>query len=148
MNQPARAVELFAQQFSCAQAVLKAFAPRHGLEPELALKLARAFGLGMGNGHTCGALTGALMVLGLAGGEVKGNDRDTRYACYAQAREIMTAFAARHGSTRCEDLLQLNPGTPEGGAQALAQGLFSTRCPAFVATASQLLLEQLEKNKA
>jgi hypothetical protein len=37
-----------AQDYSCAQAVLSAFGPRFGLEPEVCLRLAASFGVGFG----------------------------------------------------------------------------------------------------
>lgn len=66
MNQSERAVACFKEGFSCSQAVFSTFAPQLGLECELALKVAGLFGGGMGRlGEVCGAVTGALMALGL-----------------------------------------------------------------------------------
>ena len=56
----------FSEGFSCSQSVLAAFAPELGLDADAALRVSAAFGGGMGRtGGTCGAVTGALMVLGL-----------------------------------------------------------------------------------
>ena len=64
-----RAGSAFDEGFSCSQAVLSAFAPEHGLDRETALKVATAFGGGMGHrGDTCGAVTGAFMAIGLRHG--------------------------------------------------------------------------------
>ncbi|MEG0764604.1 MAG: C-GCAxxG-C-C family protein, partial [Pseudoflavonifractor sp.] len=53
--------------YNCAQAVLMPFAERCGLTRDQAETLGSNFGSGMHCGGTCGAVTGALMVLGLAG---------------------------------------------------------------------------------
>ena len=43
MNSVERAVSQFTQGCNCAQAVLAAYAPHFGLEPEIALRLAAPF---------------------------------------------------------------------------------------------------------
>ena len=54
-----------AVHYNCCQAVLVTFADRLGLTPEQANALGAHFGSGMRHGSTCGAVSGALMVLGL-----------------------------------------------------------------------------------
>jgi C_GCAxxG_C_C family probable redox protein len=61
-----KAVGLFQEGFSCSQALRSTYGERYGLARDLALKLGDAFGGGMGGlGRMCGAVTGALMVIGL-----------------------------------------------------------------------------------
>ncbi len=85
---------------NCAQAVLEAFAPECGLTQEQAAKLGAHFGSGMKIAATCGAITGALMVIGLLGGG------DDAY------RTFMTAMKDNHeGMTDCGDLLKKNATT-------------------------------------
>ena len=51
-------------KMNCAQSVLTAFSDELGLDRNTALRLARGFGGGMGRtGKTCGAVTGAYMVI-------------------------------------------------------------------------------------
>jgi C_GCAxxG_C_C family probable redox protein len=131
----------FGEGFSCSQSVLAAFAPELGLDAETALRVAAGFGGGMGRtGHTCGAVTGALMVLGLKHGATV-PDAAAKERPYAQAREFMARFEARHGATACADLLGVNIGMPEGLAAAREANLFKTTCPALVASAAAILEE-------
>ena len=53
--------------FNCCQSVLVPFADACGLDREAAFRMGANFGSGMHHGSTCGAVTSALMVLGLAG---------------------------------------------------------------------------------
>ena len=53
--------------YNCAQSVLVPFAAECGLTEEQAYKVGAHFGAGMKIGQTCGAITGALMVLGMLG---------------------------------------------------------------------------------
>lgn len=80
--------------YNCCQSVLVAFAKELGLSREQANALGRHFGAGMKHGSTCGALTGALMALGL-----KGHDE-------AAAQKLMQDFRARNGCLDCAHLLQ------------------------------------------
>src|SRR5512133_1309190 len=64
-----QATALFSAGFSCAEAIAAAFADRHGVPRDVALRAAGALGAGMSRtGQTCGAVTGAMLVLGLAHG--------------------------------------------------------------------------------
>jgi C_GCAxxG_C_C family probable redox protein len=131
----------FSEGFSCSQSVLAAFAPDLGLDANAALRVSAAFGGGMGRlGHTCGAVTGALMALGLKYGATVA-DPAAKERTYAQAREFIARFEARHGATACADLLGVNISTPEGQAAAREANLFKTVCPGLVASAAIILQE-------
>jgi C_GCAxxG_C_C family probable redox protein len=134
------AVACFKEGFNCSQAVLAAFAPELGLEREAALRVAGAFGGGMGRtGQTCGAVTGALMVLGLKHGQVSAADRPAKEHTYALAREFVAQFEARHGSALCRELLGYDIGTPEGMQAIKEKGLHHSLCPKLVGDAAEIL---------
>jgi C_GCAxxG_C_C family probable redox protein len=135
------ALEIYAQGFNCAQAVLAAFAPRHGLAKEQALKLAAAFGSGKTRGATCGAVSGGLLAIGLAHGRSRADDMQARARTHALAQAFQDRFEQLHGSCSCEELLGLDPTTPEGRQAAVDRGLLESRCPQFVRSAVQLVLE-------
>ena len=80
--------------YNCAQAVLVAFAQEMGMTEEQAYNLGAHFGSGMRHGSTCGAVTGALMVLGMLG-----YDEKTATALLRQVRE-------GHGALDCATLLR------------------------------------------
>ncbi|MEW6266308.1 MAG: C-GCAxxG-C-C family protein [Thermodesulfobacteriota bacterium] len=120
--------------------MLAAFGRNYGLDQDLALKLGRAFGAGMGMGRTCGAVTGALMVLGFKAGRSE-NEREARYRTYDLVKSFWTGFEQSHGTTVCQELLGVDLATEEGRRLAVENKLFSTVCPAFVETAARLLSE-------
>lgn len=138
----ADAAAAFKERMNCAQAVFASLAPRFGIDEEAAVRTARAFGGGMGRaGDTCGAVTGALMAIGLAQGEGRDDERSAKEASYDAAREFMRRFRERHGSVMCRDLLGCEIGTPEGYERARSEGSFETRCPRFVRDAVELFEE-------
>ena len=53
-------VRQFAACIVCSQQICRHFAPRLGIDDSLALRMAAAFGSGMGHAGTCGCFTGAM----------------------------------------------------------------------------------------
>lgn len=119
--------------------MLGGFAGRFGLSRDQALRLGAAFGSGMARtGQLCGALSGAMLVLGLAHGQAEVGDDAAKERTYAATQELFARFRERHGALTCRDLLGLDIGTPEGRDAAMQAGLFRTRCPAYVRDAAEL----------
>ena len=90
-------------------------------------------------GGTCGAVTGALMVIGLKHAKTRKDDDDSREFAYALAQEFMDMFRERNGSLICRDILGADVSTPEGMRAVREKDLFRTVCPKFVRDAGELL---------
>ncbi len=132
------AVANFLQGCTCAQAVLAAFAERYQLSKEHATRISSAFGGGMvPTGQTCGAMSGALMVLGLAHGGTADN-KAAQEKTHMVTQELWKRFQARHGSATCRELLGVDIGTPEGLQAAVRKGLFRSLCPVLVHDAAEI----------
>ena len=139
MSDVARAVRCFEEGFSCSQSVLGSYCERYGLPRETALRPADAFGGGMGGlGRTCGAVTGALMVIGLAHGRTAAADTAAKLATHQLVQRFVAQFEARHGSTVCRELLGCDIDTPEKARAAREAGRF-TVCVGLVRSAAELL---------
>jgi len=135
------ASERFNKHYSCSQSVFSAFAPRFGLTDEQALKLASPFGGGIAHqGHVCGAVTGALMVLGLAHGNTDSDEKD---ATYSMAEEYLKRFQGLHGTILCRELVGHDISTPGGLQVARDSGVFENICPGLVKDAAALVAEFL-----
>jgi C_GCAxxG_C_C family probable redox protein len=141
MNHIELALSRFAEGFNCSQAVFATYA--QGVGEETALAIASGFGGGMGRmAETCGAVTGAMMVLGLSFGGAT-PDREAKERVYAKIREFAERFKARNGSLVCRDLLSCDISTPEGYETAKEKSLLTTTCPNFVRDAAEILEEML-----
>jgi len=92
----------------------------------------------MGMGRECGAVTGAMLVLGFKVQEAS-TEKETRYRVYDLVRELVRLFEKKHGTIVCKDLLGVDVGTPEGRDKAVKDGLFRTLCPGYVRDAAQIL---------
>jgi len=135
--------ERFSQHYSCSQSVFSAFASRFGLTDEQALKLASPFGGGVAHqGYVCGAITGALMALGLARGS---DTAETKDETYRMAEDFIRRFRERHDTILCRELIGVDISTPEGLQKAREQNVFATACPGFVKDAAELVAEFLDE---
>jgi len=140
------AIESFQHTFSCSQAVLSTFGPDLGLERKLALRVAGAFGGGMARmGETCGAVTGALMVIGLKWGKTEAQDDKAKEKTYEYARQFVNRFLQKHGSITCRELLTFDIGTPEGQKRFKEENCLAARCTAFVRDAVSILEQILNE---
>lgn len=75
MTRPEDAAAYFNEGFSCSQAVVSSFSEDLGLHKETARTISCGFGAGMARtGNVCGAVTGAMMVIGLKYGKTSAGD--------------------------------------------------------------------------
>lgn len=133
-------MELNSNGLNCSQAILTAFGEPYGLGPQTAKTMARPLGAGMGaQSLTCGALTSAALVLGLAKDHQE--EKQARKDVYAQVRELFKRFEAIHGTSVCAELLGADMSTPEGMKRVLEEKLVPKHCPAFVRSAASILAE-------
>jgi C_GCAxxG_C_C family probable redox protein len=147
MNDPRRdlARDLFREGYSCSQAVLAAFAPGLGLDRTQALRLAQPFGGGMAHlGLTCGAVTGAFLVIGLAHGRTRADDDAAKAKTYQLCQAFAARFAAEHGALGCTELLGHDLRTADGVVAAKSAAAFDEKCGRYVDRAVTLLVELLE----
>ena len=109
---------------NCAQAVIATYADLSGIDEATAMALGNAFGSGMGNMEgTCGALTGAAVVVGLATGD--------KLRSRKVMSKIMNEFQERNGATQCKLL------------KGVGTGKVLRSCEDCVADASELLEQEL-----
>jgi C_GCAxxG_C_C family probable redox protein len=140
VNKSEWAEERFREGFNCAQAVFGAFAAAGGIDPENAMKIASGFGGGIARrGETCGAVSGAVMALGLRYGKTRADDDTAKEKCYQSVGEFLEAFAARHGSTLCREILGVDISKPEGLREARKRELFTSVCPRLVGDSVEIL---------
>jgi len=141
MNKSEQAKALMLEHhLNCAQSVVSVFCEDFGLERNLGIKVAMGFGGGMARGgKTCGAVTGAYMVLGLSQRLNENNPRETMDRTYKLIHEFNRQFKEMHGSLCCKDLISYDLSVPEQRAIAHDKGIFSSVCPDLVRDAAQII---------
>lgn len=137
---------IFGEGFNCAQSVFVPFAVKAGLTREEAFKLTTGFGAGMVyRGETCGAITGAMMALGLNKGRSQAGDYDSRDKTYALINELYKRFKEKHNSIICKELLELKGLGHEDWETAYKEGKFDLQCPLYVKEAARIAEELIQK---
>lgn len=140
MNNKERSVALFKEGFCCSQAVFVAYAEQWGLDREPFLKLADAFGGGIGGmASLCGAVSGAIMAIGLKYGRTRPDDAEAKQKTRKLVKEFVKQFKDRYGAVECKELLGVDISTAEGQALAKERGLFDSKCPKLVEDAVDIL---------
>ena len=94
----------FLKKYNCAQAVTLALHEDVGVDRELALSFAGAFGGGMRSGEVCGSVVGALMMIGCAYPFTVEGDMNAKARIGEKTIEFMEIFKSKYGCVRCEDL--------------------------------------------
>ena len=138
MKKSQLAIENF-KTLNCAQSVLLSHAEDLKLDRTTALRLALGFGGGMALGETCGAVTGAYMVLGMKVQTQGKTIQEIKAESKASVLKFNELFVARHGSLQCKKLLGVDISTPEGSALANEKQLFDSVCTGLVASAAEIL---------
>ena len=141
------AVELFNKGFNCAQAVLSSHSEEYGLDTTFAKKIGCAFIGGLANnGEVCGAVVGALMLIGLKYGQYKEGDIDSKENTQKITNIYIQKFKKKYGTIICRELLKYDISIEEEAQKARDAGVFNTLCPLFVKKSVELVEEILEKN--
>ncbi len=144
MSKAEEAKKQFEKGFHCAPAILSTYSKQFGLDKALALKIACGFGAGIGRmGRTCGAVTGALMVIGLKHGQVNLADQESSQRTYTLVREFINRFTTTHGSIECKELIGYDLSDSSELSLARDSGVFQKKCPGFVYDAACILEDVL-----
>lgn len=131
-NRAKRALELHEKGYNCAQSVACAYCDAAGLDEATMFKVTEGFGLGMGGTcATCGAVTGAVAVLGMKNSSGNLDAPDSKGRTYREVRSVPERFEEKNGSLVCRELkgidtgrvLRSCPGCIEDAAAILADVL-------------------------
>ncbi len=145
MKHVEKAVGYFSNNFNCSQSVFTAFATESGIDEKLALRLATNFGGGERKGEVCGAVAGALMVLGLRCGHCDSDDLEGKSRAYRISEEFMNRFTSKNGSVICRDLLGYDLTKAEDVEIIKNENLFRKICPEMVSCATEILDEMINE---
>lgn len=99
------AVENKKTGINCAQAVAVTFADYTDLDKDVILSMTQAMGAGIGGtmDGTCGALTGAAMIIGLV-------EKEGKAAATKKAGALMREFKEQNKSVTCKELKGMETG--------------------------------------
>ncbi len=125
----------------CAESVLSALAQRMGEEISPAIATGLCSGMAR-NGGTCGAVSGAILALGIGLG--RNHPGASVEPCYTAVNELMGRFRDRFGSTGCADLLGCRLDSDEGQQRFEREALYE-RCRDYVRSATEIADDLLSR---
>ena len=147
MDHAEKARELFLEGYNCAQSVFCAFNDLTGFDRETAARLASSFGGGMGRlREVCGAVSGALLVLGLLCGYSDPNDPDAKTEHYRMVQEFACRFKEINGTIICRELLEGVNTKPGSEPEARTAEYYAERpCLRYVGDAAKIAEDMLRE---
>ena len=138
-----KTLEHFHTRLNCAQSILATYGPSYGLAKKDCFRIVEAFGGGIAhNGNTCGAILGALAVIGLKYGRTDIDDLQARDRTNNMSQNFISKFISKNGSDKCRNLIKYDISNPEKLEEAKEKGVF-VKCDHFVKIAVELLEEIL-----
>ncbi len=145
------AEELFQRGYNCAQAVACAYRDALGLTEPQCARLVSSFGGGMGRmREVCGAVSGALLVLGALQGYDDPADPEAKAAHYARVQRFAGLFRKTNGSIICRELLAGIPAANDTAptAEARTDAFYKRRpCKCYVGDAAELIAGLLNERE-
>ena len=138
-----RSGELFESGWYCAESVLIAVSEELGVECELIPRMATGFGSGLARtGGLCGALSGAILALGIASGRDRAEDSID--PAYALVRAVLARFDEQYGATTCLGLTGCDLGIDARQRRYREIGQHA-RCVEYVRGATRAVLDALSE---
>lgn len=140
-----KSIQCFRDGCNCAQSILAIFSPQLGLDEITAKRVSAGFGGGMGRmQNTCGAVTGAFMVLGLKYGNFDGKDQKAKDKTYRLINQFTQEFTEKNGSINCREILDCDFTTSEGMQYFKDHQLEEKKCQKCVEDAANLLQDLIK----
>ena len=141
-----KAIESFRSGLNCSQSVLHAYANEMKVDNEFALSISCGFGGGMGRlQETCGAVTGAFMVLGIYNCKKFTDNKDRKEKTYAMIQRFSRKFKSFHGVIDCKTLIKADLNTEEGRKYVADNNLHEKVCERCIADAIGIVDELIEE---
>lgn len=136
------ALQQFKTGFNCAQSVVSAFTRELGIGNDTAIRISAGFGGGMGRQQlTCGALTGAYMVIGYLYGKHAPDDDMANEKTVRLIQKFTSDFTAKYGHSDCFSLIGVDLNSEEGRKEAKEKNLAELKCEKFI----EEIVDMLEK---
>jgi C_GCAxxG_C_C family probable redox protein len=121
---------------------LLAVAEHMHIQSDIIPRIASGFCSGMARTDgMCGAVSGAIMAIGLSLG--RSSPSDAIDPCYQAVRAFLERFSIRFEALSCLELTGVQLGTPEGQA-AFKEKKQIERCTEYVGEAAQMVMEIVE----
>ncbi|MBS2096799.1 C-GCAxxG-C-C family protein [Carboxylicivirga linearis] len=125
---------------NCAQSVITAYANEFDMDTGQLLRVASSFVGGMGKlQQTCGAVTGAYMLIGLRNSVLFDKDEEQKKATIMMVQEFQKRFVRLNGSDQCSNLITVDLKNKEGKEQFDREQMKENICSKCIASSIEIL---------
>lgn len=146
MERCKKAMEYHSRGFNCAQSVLAAFADLVSVPETQLMDLAGGFGGGTGTGELCGAVSGAVMTLGLLTPVDPADPVGSKKRTVALSKEFQKRFSGIFEAVRCQELLK-KKFLPDERIPAARELEIKGHCTVMIVTAVEIVEAMLAERE-
>lgn len=147
MNRCELAAQYHQKGYNCCQSVLMAFSDVTGLSEQESRNIGAGFGAGAGTGELCGAVSGAVMVLGLLTPVDPSDPVGSKKRTMGLSKELQGKFRETFGALRCQDLLK-NRYVPDDATPAAKAMGITNHCTILIVTAVETVEKMMDGRTA
>ncbi len=131
--------------FNCCESMLAGLCDFLGEKNQLVPRIATGFGGGIGHtGDICGAVSGAVMALGVKFGRSSAEEKEKRDTLYLMVEKFLKEVHKELGSIDCFDLIGMKLNSDEG-MKLYRQNKLGKKCHRIIEQVEELARRFLEK---
>lgn len=145
MNRYEQAAAYHHKGFNCCQSVLAAYTDLTGLSEQASFDLGGGFGAGAQTGELCGAITGAILTLGMLTPVDAEDPVGSKRRTGKLAKEFQKRFQEKFGDLRCHPLLKREIQATEETPAAQELDL-TNRCDILIVSAVEIIEKMRGEN--
>ncbi len=136
------ASEIFNSGFNCTQAVLNSYQEDFDFDEKFALSISTGFGGGMGRlQKTCGAVSGAFMVISLYNAQKYKTIPERKTETYKMVQQFHKRFVELNNTSDCSELLGCDLNTEDGQLYQIENDLVKKVCEKCIIDSVKILDE-------
>ena len=143
MDSKDEVIRLYNEGYDCAQCILKAMEDKIDCDLETAMRSISCMGMGLLEGSLCGALLGALAVIGLRYGS-SGPDPASKGVIILKRAQFLTEFKKKYNGLTCPEIMGLDVRKDEDNLRAFKEGIYDHFCPNMAADILEILERIIE----
>ncbi len=136
-------IRLTKEGYDCAQCIVKAMEDRLDCDIDTAMRSVSSMGMGLLEGSMCGAILGALAVIGLKYGS-SSPDMASRGVAIVKRALFFSEFRKKYTGMTCPEIMGLDVRKDEDNLRAYKEGIYEHLCPKLGADILEILERIIE----
>jgi C_GCAxxG_C_C family probable redox protein len=136
-------IRLYNEGYDCAQCILKAMSGKVEFDEDTALRTISSMGMGLLEGSICGALLGALAVIGLKYGS-SSPDPSSRGIIIVKRAQLLMEFRKKYKGITCPEIMGVDVRKDEDNLKAFKEGIYEHFCPKMASDILEILNRIIE----